>query len=475
MDLNKQILREKLNNPKNVFGDFCSVENILNPEFNEAKEYEKILWELEIMDDFEGKVAKKIYFLRHPEADKSVENWDLTEKWKKDLEQKAKILKNYLKNSKIVLRYAGISKNRDIVFRIAKTAEILYKKLWKNIVWIVQENGLDTREKVEFKGKNDIYSKIESLDKQEASTREFYNNFFESLKKDNSEIDSEIHIVHSTNLDIIYRIINEEYHPKETWYHKLQMWEAFEIEISSSWDILKEKNEFIHLNSENYSAIIEELENVGNEKISKAIKYFKNWKIKIIDLQNVINKQILENNWFLNELLEKIAITKEVKSYFKKSDFEKKWIFIANNKKYEEKIIDFFIKHSSENSNKNNNDFNIFLNSLKELFITSEKNLDYEMLEIIVPIINDNVFLSEIYLWIYYLTGEQSFLKKTIKIYEKIEKRLNTFQKELIFLNMISIYLKLWKKELAKKYIKKLKKSKNKIVREKLKLLALFH
>ena len=37
MDLNKHTLQENLDNPKNIFGDFCSVENILNPEFNKKK------------------------------------------------------------------------------------------------------------------------------------------------------------------------------------------------------------------------------------------------------------------------------------------------------------------------------------------------------------------------------------------------------------------------------------------------------
>ncbi len=41
MNLNKQTLQEKLNNPKNIFGDFCSVKNILNPEFNEKKNMKK--------------------------------------------------------------------------------------------------------------------------------------------------------------------------------------------------------------------------------------------------------------------------------------------------------------------------------------------------------------------------------------------------------------------------------------------------
>ncbi len=288
-----------------------------------------------------------------------MENWDLTEKGKKDLEQKYKILKDYFKNSKIILRYAGISKNRNIVFRIAKTAEILYKNLWKNIVWIVQEDGLDTREKVEFKGKDSVLDKGNALKKQEQETLEFYKELLEKFKNnnlENSEIDSEVHIIHSTNMDVIYRIINGEYHPKETWYHKLQMWEGFEIEISSSWEILKEKNEFIHLNSENYLGIIEELKNIKNEKILKAIKYFESWKIKIIDLQNVINKQILENDEFIKKFknsnnldLRKLAFINILKW---KDFFDRKIEGLILQEKFWEKadeIIDNFYEIVTQN------------------------------------------------------------------------------------------------------------------------------
>lgn len=206
-----------------------------------------------------------------------------------------KNISHFFSNSKVLLRYAWVWNDWNTVNRVWETAEILLKNS-DNICWISQEYWLDTTYKK-------WWDKVNKLVEQEVKTVEFFSNFLKNINQYNDEI----WIVHKTNMDKIIRQCKNILPENKAFYGELDFWETYEIDLKNSWDkfeIIQEKNNnFLQLTSSNYLSIISELEKTENipENIKNGIDYFKDWKIKIIDLQNVINKNIWEYNSFLEQ------------------------------------------------------------------------------------------------------------------------------------------------------------------------------
>ena len=266
--------------------------------------YENILEELGLKKDFNWKSYKKIIILRHFEADKKNKNWKLTEKWLENAQNFSQKLKKYLKNENdLVFRWWILSQKLEwVVERIKQSFDEILKE--KSFHTQINSSWLDSRQKVNFDQEADNLEKNDLLLKEELNTSKWLLELKEKWKKNWVSNNTELWLVHSTNMNVIWKFLNNEYQTDKSYHKMLEMWESIEVDIDKNWEAIFNRNDLLNLNINNFSYIIDSLRNIENlwENIKKAIKYFDEWKIKIIDLQNVINKEILENKNFLNIL-----------------------------------------------------------------------------------------------------------------------------------------------------------------------------